>query len=707
MKNVLPLLAGFLAAVTAIPYEEYILAPRSRTLNPVTVHSSNGSVTNPASLTSFPSGSSVFTDEAATSYDFGINIAGVVTLSIGTVSDANQYIGVTFSESSLWVSNASCDATADAGKDETLWFHVTQPGRYEAPREKERGAFRYLTLVHNGTGTVDVTGVEVHYTAMPHWEDDAIANYTGYFNSDDELLNRIWYAGAYTNQICTIDPTHGDALIHIREINSSISDATNVTWYYNTTITNGTSALVDGAKRDRLVWAGDMAIAVPGVVVSTNDVVSIETSLNSLFDVQNSSTGQLPYAGRPFPLILSFTYHLYTLIGVADHYLYTGDIDYLSSLWDKYKLALAFSLSFIDDSGLANVTSPADWLRFGMGGHNIEANSILYYVLNQGTLLATALNDTSNDTSGWGTAAERIKNSANDRLWNNEAGMYIDNETTTLMPQDGNSWAVVANLTLNSSQVTSISEKLTGRWTPYGAPALEAADAISPFISGFELQTHFLAANTSAALALMRLQWGFMLDDPRMTNSTFIEGYSTTGELHYAPYLNDARISHAHGWATGPTSSLTFYVAGVQLLTAGGSTWRIAPSLGDLKHADAGFSTALGFFGAKTQVSGNGSVTVEFETPQGTTGEVRVPAANCKGPGQAVLQPQSGGGSSITAQRLGDAAYVDVAGVTGGKWTATFACGNGSSTDPQSTGAVGRVEVGSLMLIIGIVIALL
>jgi hypothetical protein len=67
----------------------------------------------------------------------------------------------------------------------------------------------------------------------------------------------------------------------------------------------------------------DMAIAVPGVVVSTNDVISIENSLNSLFDIQNATTGQLPYAGNPFPPILSFTYHLYTLIGVADHYLYT------------------------------------------------------------------------------------------------------------------------------------------------------------------------------------------------------------------------------------------------------------------------------------------------------------------------------------------------------------------------------------------------
>lgn len=69
--------------------------------------------------------------------------------------------------------------------------------------------------------------------------------------------------------------------------------------------------------------SSDMAIAVPGVVASTNDVVSVENSLNSLFAIQDPATGQLPYAGRPFFSVLSFTYHLYTLIGVTDHYLYT------------------------------------------------------------------------------------------------------------------------------------------------------------------------------------------------------------------------------------------------------------------------------------------------------------------------------------------------------------------------------------------------
>src|SRR5690242_20482545 len=170
----------------------------------------------------------------------------------------------------------------------------------------------------------------------------------------------------------------------------------------------------------------DMAIAVPAVVVSTNDVISIENALNSLFDIQKED-GRLPYAGRPFRDVVSFTYHLYTLIGVADHYVYTGDITYLQGLWSKWKLALSWSLSYIDSSGLMNVTAPADWLRFGMGGHNIEANAILYYTINHGIELAAALND-SDAASNWTAIAERIKISANELLWNDEAGLYIDNE---------------------------------------------------------------------------------------------------------------------------------------------------------------------------------------------------------------------------------------------------------------------------------------
>lgn len=58
--------------------------------------------------------------------------------------------------------------------------------------------------------------------------------------------------------MCTIDPRYGNALPFLRIINSADNLTTPVPWFNNYTITNGTSALVDGAKRDRLVWAGGM-----------------------------------------------------------------------------------------------------------------------------------------------------------------------------------------------------------------------------------------------------------------------------------------------------------------------------------------------------------------------------------------------------------------------------------------------------------------
>ena len=362
------------------------------------------------------------------------------------------------------------------------------------------------------------------------------------------------FTGAYTNQLVTIDPTRGNAIIY--------SDATTpdglLQWWLNGTITNGTSTLTDGAKRDRLVWSGDMAIAVPGIAVTTFDLISIQNALDSLFNLQYAD-GQLPYAGFPFSYLndVSFTYHLYALIGVGNFYHWSGDQSFLDDKWARWKYAMEWAVAEIDSTGLANVTAPNDWLRFGMGGHNIEANSILFYTLNLGVALAQNQNDSAT-ADRWSQLAANVQSAAIPLLWQPDVGLFKDNETTTLAPQDGNSWAVKSGLVTNASQVVQISEALQARWGEYGAPAPEAADAISPFISGFELETHFMANRTSTALTLIRNMWAdFMLDDPRMTNSTFIEGYSTTGELHYAPYASNAVISYAHGWSTGPTSSLT------------------------------------------------------------------------------------------------------------------------------------------------------
>ena len=442
------------------------------------------------------------------------------------------------------------------------------------------------------------------------------------------------------------------------------------TWYNNFTIANGSAVLTDGAKRDRLIWPGDMAIAVPAIVASYYDIQSIEDSLNSLYSLQNETTGQLPYAGIPFTErgLQSDTYHLYSLIGLADHFLYTGSLDYVEGKWDQFIAGLNYSLSTIDDSRLANISYSNDWLRNGMGGHNIEANSIMYYAIQQGIMLGQAVGAEQSLLDSWARSAEGIKSAANELLWNETAGFYHDNETTTLAPQDGNVWAVFANVTDSQEKNERISSGLSSRWTEYGAPSPEAANAVSPFISSFELQAHFLANNASAALALTRLQWGFMLDDPRMTNSTFMEGYEATGEFHYAPYNNDPRISMAHGWSTGPTSVLSFYVAGLHLLSDGGQTWEIYPRLGDLQFVDTGFSTRVGAFSALVNATDGVVTAMQFSTPTGTIGDVRLPGLTGS--------LRSANGSSIA---LVDGEAHDV---PGGSYTLMT---NGTTTGGNST----------------------
>lgn len=356
------------ASCTGIPYDEYILAPATRDLIPASVYQVCGSVVGASALTSDSSATNAtFSGISSATYDFGRNVAGIVSVGIGSSSSQDAFIGVTFSESSLWINTKASDATADAGLDSPLWFPVgSGPGVYTAERKHNRGGFRYLTLVSNTTATVSVNSVQVNFTAAPTQD---LRAYTGYFHSNDELINKIWYAGAYTNQLCTIDPADGDSLPFLDVITSSdnITLPDTNEWWSNYTITNGSSALTDGAKRDRLVWPGDMSISLESVAVSTYDLDSIRNSLDSLLAMQLDN-GRLPYAGRPVGYPVSYPYHLHTLIGMAYYYRYSGDRNWLSRHWDQYKRAVQWVLSSIDDSGLANITAGIGW-RFSMGGY--------------------------------------------------------------------------------------------------------------------------------------------------------------------------------------------------------------------------------------------------------------------------------------------------------------------------------------------------
>lgn len=214
--------AAFVNLVTASKYQEYILAPRSRNVTAVAVYASNGSVTSPEAL---------LTESAATfdgvnstvTLDFGKNIAGTVQFKIESVSGSSEYVGFTFTESSQYISPYHCDSGTAALFDSPLWFQIPSEGSYAAEKKHQRGGFRYMSLWHNSTGTITLSNLSVNFTASPEMED--VAEYEGYFNSDSEKLNKVWYAGAYTNQLCSADPAYGNSL-----------GIPGTNWYYNATI---------------------------------------------------------------------------------------------------------------------------------------------------------------------------------------------------------------------------------------------------------------------------------------------------------------------------------------------------------------------------------------------------------------------------------------------------------------------------------------
>jgi len=140
-------------------------------------------------------------------------------------------------------------------------------------------------------------------------------------------------------------------------------------WANNATMGPGDTIIVDGAKRDRAVWPGDMGIAVPSAFFSVGDLASVKNALQVMYNTQNNKTGAFAESGPPLSQLGSDTYHMWSQIGTYNYVLYTNDTEFLELNWDKYQLAMGFVLGKVDGSGLLNVTGIRDWARVIQGKH--------------------------------------------------------------------------------------------------------------------------------------------------------------------------------------------------------------------------------------------------------------------------------------------------------------------------------------------------
>ncbi|KAJ9132177.1 Bacterial alpha-L-rhamnosidase domain-containing protein [Pleurostoma richardsiae] len=598
-------------------WDSNIYAPSSRTVSPTSILSaSDGQVISP-----YPGAAKLESNGSKLVFDFGIEVGGIATVKYTASASGAGAVGLAFTEAKDWIGEWS-DASNGAfkGPDGALYANFTGPGEYAytMPDDKLRGGFRYLTVfLLSDAASVSISDVSLEIGFQPTWSN--LRAYQGYFHSDDEMLNEIWYSGAYTLQTNAVPVTTGRwvPMLHTG-------------WANNGTLGPGDTIIVDGAKRDRAVWPGDMGVAVPSTFVSVGDLDSVRNALQTMYNHQNAD-GSFPEAGPPLLQQNSDTYHMWSMIGTYNYILYTNDTDFLASNWVGYLRAMSYIYGKVQSPGLLNVTGTRDWARWQTGFNMSEAQMILYRTLVTGADLAVWAGDTSGLAANWASHAADLKTATQRYCWDAAYGAFKDNATTTpLHPQDANSMAVLFGVVdANSSAAQSISARLTDNWTPIGAEAPELPGNISPFISSFEVQAHLTAGQTGRALDLIRASWGWYLRHPNGTGSTVVEGYLTNGTWGYRwdrGYGNDfSYVSHAHGWSSGPTSALTEFVLGLSVTAPAGARWRFAPQFGDLGRAEGGFVTGLGKFQASWARTEGDGYSATVKTPAGTGGELILP----------------------------------------------------------------------------------
>jgi alpha-L-rhamnosidase len=398
----------------------------------------------------------------------------------------------------------------------------------------------------------------------------------------------------------------------------------------------------------------------------------------------------------------STSYSMYHVLSVASLYLYSGDIDFAQAQYRIIKNQLAYNRSLVDPNLGLLITGAGgegrDWDFYdgGKPGAVTAYNAIYYKALTDAAYLARELvarkpGDPSvatwrADAGTWSAQAAALKDRINATLFDPARGVYKladrDNEqhAGTAVPQDANSQVITFGIAPERARAGILSYLRDRLWGEFGpqpfSPEANYSTIISPFVTGKEVDARFTAGDADGALDLIHLMW----DQMTVESGPYYTG-TVWEKLNQDGTDVDANASLAHGWASGPVSSLSGYLLGARPVTAGYRTWIVEPQpAGDVKWAQGRIPTPSGPIVSRwRRGERDRSFTLTMAAPAGTSGTVAIPLL---GRSRAIAMdgrmvwPKNGRASGITAVERDGA--VHFTGITGSH---TFAWGNADHGD--------------------------
>jgi alpha-L-rhamnosidase len=396
--------------------------------------------------------------------------------------------------------------------------------------------------------------------------------------------------------------------------------------------------LMDGAKRDREDWSGDLGVSAPVDFYTTDADAYVRESLRLLGSYQGGdgeAAGQAsPTSGLgTFPdneNAYSTSYSMEEVDNVATYFLYTGDLAFVRAEWPMIARELGYDQSLVDSRGLlvTDASDGMDWDYYdgAKSGEVTAYNDIYYETLKDASVLANALGMHAQAVA-YSQKSELLRSAINQYLFDPKEGLYVlSNLEPTAVAQDANSLAVVYGVA-PAGHDTAIVDALYKALPssnfgplPYSANAGYRV-AVSPYVTNQEVQASFAAGDAGAAMSILRTTWGHMIaPGPDFTGADW-ELVGANGSPGFGSYT-----SLAHGWASGATADLSAYVLGVQPSSPGYRTWLVQPHPGSLSWVEGDVPTPIGTIAVRwAQAHATGRFALLVSAPPETTGTISVP----------------------------------------------------------------------------------
>lgn len=589
------------------------LEPAGRDVRPVRVASTSGEVKNAGALVGHAGGRVTLTRSAAgpdpvVLLDYGRDVEGFPYFKV-SAGHGDPTMSAAYSETRQYLTPKGDNQylTGAFGEDLHRYDTYRIDGAGVVRNERIQGAQRFQEIRLTTPGTVELTAVGIR-SSLPR---ATSRDHQGSFVSSSDVLNRIWDSSTYTVRLDSM------------RANSEPGVTT-------------PPVLVDGAKRDRKVWGGDLLTAAQTVYYSSGAGEYVKGSLAVLGRSQRPSGEISAHATEKQNDYWSEAYSMSWVATLAEYYRYTGDLRFVRDYWPMVQRELAWNASHVDHRGLL-ITNGQTWHPVdGQEFHGaITADNALYFhILDGASELATGLGHLA-EATGYRARAAALKSAVNQQLFNPQTGDYdISDTRRDQTAQDADALAVLYGLA-PADRVNGILRALRSRlWTAKGplsfssnsgllgaySSTLARVPAISPFASSLELWARLTAGDTSGALSLLRTLWGPMADpDNPFYTGTVWEELNTEGQ----PGLVSA-TSSSHAWGVGAASGLSAYVLGARPVSAGFRSWLVEPQPGDLAWAQGRVPTPHGDLTVRWRHRDD-AFAMDVTAPGTTSGTIAVP----------------------------------------------------------------------------------